>query len=179
MDGRMSRKVWLLMGVLASTPVMASQTLNTAIGGGAGSVAGAILGQQMGGNTGALAGAAIGGALGGAATAHRGQKNEAALGGALGGLGGAAIGNQMGGQNGQLIGAGVGGATGAVLGGRSDNDSRHYEDGPRYQQGWQGQGGYWQDPLPPRGWHHHRWHDNGWHGQQWHDDGPHHGHHWR
>ena len=59
------------------------------------------------------------GAAGGAATANRGNKNEAALGGAVGALGGAAIGKSVGGSTGQLIGAGIGKAGGSAIGART------------------------------------------------------------
>ena len=45
MRGHKGIKLWCLVGVLAAAPSWAGQTLNTAIGGGAGGVAGAILGQ--------------------------------------------------------------------------------------------------------------------------------------
>lgn len=152
---RKTVRLWLVVGALVGEPALAGQSLNTAIGGGAGSVAGAIIGEQVGGSTGALAGAAIGGAVGGAAMASRGDKNEAAIGGAVGGLSGAAIGRELGGYTGQVIGAGVGGATGSVLGSRSGSeDSRDgYSD--------------WHRPRPH--WHHDdrrrdwRRHDRGWH----------------
>ena len=64
---------------------------------------GRVITKNIGKQTGGLIGAA-----GGAATADRGNKNEAALGGAVGALGGAAIGKSVGGDTGRLIGAGIG-----------------------------------------------------------------------
>ncbi len=124
-------KTWLLIAGVIAMPALASQDLNTALGGAAAGVAGTIIGQQMGGQTGALAGAAIGGAVGSAATTKHGRRNEAALGGAIGALSGAALGQQVGGENGQLLGAGIGGAAGAVLGAKTGDSGksagkRHY-----------------------------------------------------
>lgn len=106
MNSRALRALALLGALLAgSTTVHASETLNTILGGGAGGVA---------------------------ATANKGNKNEAALGGAVGALGGAAIGKSVGGDTGQLIGAGVGGASGSAIGAKTGDGhkspDRYYDD---------------------------------------------------